>query len=86
MIIFASYNKNTMNSLMNHPQRNEDRNYVILNDIRQIVESGLRQAYQSVNSVTIHTYWKVGKRIVEEEQHGEKRAEYGTQLLEFLAK
>ena len=86
MIIFATYNKKTMNSLMNHSERNEDRNSVILNDIRQIVESGLRQAYQGVNSVTIHTYWKVGKRIVEEEQHGEKRAEYGTQLLEFLAK
>lgn len=33
----------------------------------------------------VHTYWQIGQRIVEEEQQGEKHAEYGTHLLEFLA-
>ena len=33
----------------------------------------------------VHTYWQIGQRIVEEEQHGEKRAEYDTRLLESLA-
>ena len=56
-----------------------------VNDIRHIIENGLKSAYQSVSSTMVHTYWQIGQRIVEEEQHGEKRAEYGTRLLEFLA-
>ena len=49
----------------------------LLADIRDIIESGIRQAYHGVHFVTVQTYWKVGKRIVEEEQQGEERAEYG---------
>jgi hypothetical protein len=49
----------------------------LINDVRGIVESGLKKAYQNVNAITVFTYWQVGKRIVEEEQQGEKRAEYG---------
>ena len=56
-----------------------------VNDIRHIIENGLKSAYQSVSSTMVHTYWQIGQRIVEEEQHGEKRAEYGTRLLDFLA-
>lgn len=56
-----------------------------VNDVRHIIEVGLKSAYQSVSSTMVHTYWQIGQRIVEEEQHGEKRAEYGTRLLEFLA-
>lgn len=33
----------------------------------------------------VQTYWQIGKRIVEEEQHGEARAEYGKQLLKQLS-
>ena len=57
----------------------------LINDVRNIVESGLRKAYQNVNAITVFTYWQVGKRIVEEEQRGEKRAEYGRRLIETLA-
>jgi len=32
-----------------------------------------------------HTYWEVGRRIVEHEQHGKKRAVYGEALIERLA-
>lgn len=42
----------------------------LINDVRDIVESGLKKAYQNVNAITVFTYWQVGKRIVEEEQHG----------------
>ena len=62
-----------------------DSNSALLNDIRIIVESGLQQAYQGVSTVMIKTYWLVGKRIVEEEQHGEVRAKYGVGLLDDLA-
>lgn len=57
----------------------------LVNDVKLIVEKGLREAYHSVNTVTILTYWNVGKRIVEEEQHGESRAEYGKRLIDLLS-
>lgn len=57
-----------------------------ITDVRKIVDDGLKNAYRSVNEITVYTYWQVGKRIVEEEQHGEKRAGYGTKLISTLAK
>ena len=57
----------------------------LLADVRRIIEDGLRKAYQEVDMVMVNTYWQIGRRIVEEEQHGEKRAEYGTQLMTSLA-
>ena len=58
---------------------------VLLSDVRQIIEAGLQQAYQSVNMVMLNTYWNVGKRIIEDEQHGNRRAEYGKQQIKNLS-
>ncbi len=58
----------------------------MVSDIRTIVEKGLQTAYHNVNTITVLTYWQVGRRIVEEEQNGEKRAEYGKGLINFLSK
>ena len=55
-------------------------------DIKQIIDSGRTAAYSAVNSVMISTYWNIGRRIVEEEQHGKERAEYGKELIKLLAK
>ena len=57
----------------------------LLFDVRQIIENGLQQAYHSVNQTMLHTYWSVGKRIIENEQHGNRRAEYGKQQIKYLA-
>lgn len=57
----------------------------LVNDVRKIIEEGRRQAYASINAAMIQTYWSVGRRIVEEEQHGEIRAEYGAEILNKLA-
>ena len=57
----------------------------LINDVRSIVESGLRKAYQNANAITVLTYWQVGRRIVEEEQQGERRAEYGAQIINVLS-
>ncbi len=56
-----------------------------LADIRSIIESGRRQAYNSVNQIAIFTYWNIGKRIVEEEQGGAAYAKYGLYLISNLA-
>ena len=56
-----------------------------VNDVRSIIEQGRQQAYAAAGQAAIATYWNVGRRIVEEEQHGEIRAAYGTQLIKKLA-
>ena len=50
---------------------------ILVDDIRKIIRTGQSAAYNAVNSAMIETYWNIGKRIVEEEQHGFARAEYG---------
>lgn len=45
----------------------------------------MRSAYASINNTMIATYWNIGKRIVEEEQNGEVRAEYGKRLINTLS-
>lgn len=58
---------------------------LLIDDVRKIVKNGLHKAYQDVNVTTVYTYWQVGRRIVEEEQQGERRAEYGSKLITTLA-
>ena len=57
----------------------------LIEDIKDIIASGQREAYNATSKVMVLTYWNIGKRIVEQEQAGKERAEYGTSLLEFLA-
>ncbi|MBQ4376668.1 MAG: DUF1016 family protein [Bacteroidales bacterium] len=57
----------------------------LVNDVRQIIEQGRKQAYATVGKTLLITYWHIGRRIVEEEQKGVQRAEYGTQLIETLS-
>lgn len=56
-----------------------------LAEIKDIVEQGRRQAYAAVSQVMIDTYWKIGERIVMQEQKGKERADYGTQLIAVLS-
>ena len=49
----------------------------IIADIKQIIEQTRKQAYASINILMIKSNWLVGRRIVEEEQGGASRAEYG---------
>ena len=58
---------------------------LLFQDVCSIIEHGRQQAYGSVSHIAIATYWNVGKRIVEEEQNGEKRAAYGIGLMKNLS-
>lgn len=60
-------------------------NTVLLNRIRQIWESARTQAARSVNSSHVCANWLIGQQIVEAEQGGDKRAAYGTALLQKLS-
>jgi hypothetical protein len=57
----------------------------ILGDVARIVEAARRSAARSVNYIMTAAYWLIGRRIVEFEQAGSARADYGTQLLKRLA-
>ena len=57
----------------------------ILASMVELVESARRLSARSVNSVMTATYWEVGRRIIDLEQSGKKRAKYGSQLIDRLA-
>lgn len=44
------------------------------------------KAYSAINSVMVEAYWNIGKRIVQEEQKGRDRADYGAELIKSLSK
>lgn len=54
-------------------------------DIKELLQSARNKVYQTINTTLTQTYYEIGKRIVEEEQGGETRAEYGTALLKNLS-
>ena len=56
-----------------------------LMDIKNIIFQGRKASYGAVNKAMILTYWHIGKRIVEQEQAGNKRADYGKHLILALA-
>lgn len=56
-----------------------------IDDIKRLIEDARLNTYAAINAVMLETYWNIGKRIVEQEQHGKSRAEYGTQLLKVLS-
>ncbi|MEH2385098.1 MAG: PDDEXK nuclease domain-containing protein [Nostoc sp.] len=56
-----------------------------LTDLIKLLESSRRAAARSVNAIMTATYWEIGRRIVELEQRGEKRAEYGAAVIKRLS-
>ncbi len=54
-------------------------------EIKELLYSAKNRVYQTINTTMTQTYFQIGKRIVEEEQGGETRAEYGKSLLKLLS-
>ena len=53
--------------------------------IREILRASRAKALQSVNAAMISAYWYIGREIVEEEQRGRDRADYGAHLIQELS-
>ncbi len=53
--------------------------------LRELIAQGRQRALHAVDMVQVQTCWEVGRHIVEFEQGGQARAEYGTRLLPHLA-
>ena len=58
----------------------------LITDLASLIEQGRKTAVRYVNTALVATYWLMGRRIVEYEQKGKERAEYGEELLERISK
>ncbi len=65
---------------------NKNNYNALISDIGNLFNTGRQKAFQRVNKILIETYWNIGKRIVEFEQAGKEKAEYGSELLKKLSK
>jgi len=57
-----------------------------IQDIKQILALARQKAYTAVNAAMVEAYWKIGEKIVLEEQKGKDRATYGEQILQTVSK
>ena len=58
----------------------------ILGDISNVIDAARRSAARSVNCIMTAAYWLIGRRILEFEQKGSERADYGEELLKMLSR
>ncbi|QIM62487.1 hypothetical protein A1D29_03775 [Pasteurellaceae bacterium Orientalotternb1] len=56
-----------------------------INEIKQILAQARQQAYAAINSAMVEAYWRIGERIVQEEQNGKERADYGKEIIKQLS-
>ena len=58
----------------------------LLDRVSTLIEEARRKAVKQVNTIIVQTYWEIGRLIVEEEQKGKEKADYGTALIVELSK
>ncbi len=59
---------------------------VFLNDLHNIVGTARSKAYAAINYSLVERNWRIGHRIVKQEQNGNVRAEYGKRIIELASK
>ena len=64
--------------------RNEEEGD-FLESLKQIVRSARGMAYASINYAQVQANWLLGRRIVEQMQKGEEKAEYGTYIIKLAS-
>lgn len=62
-----------------------DEDNMLVNDLRSIVSKARSKAFAAVNYSLVERNWKIGQRIVEQEQNGASRAEYGKHVIEIAS-
>lgn len=60
-------------------------NHSFYNEAKTLLHNARNSVYQTINTTMTQTYWQIGKKIVEVEQGGESRAEYGKKLIKNLS-
>lgn len=62
-----------------------DEDNMLVNDLRSIVSKARSKAFAAVNYSLVERNWRIGQRIVEQEQNGASRAEYGKHVIEVAS-
>lgn len=57
----------------------------LIGNIVKIIQQARSQVRQTVNSAMVQSYWEIGRLLVEDEQQGKERAEYGKYLLKEIS-
>lgn len=70
----------------NKPNITDEKYQLLIDGIGSVLLSARNKISNEVNSTMVDAYWNIGKYIVEYEQQGKERAEYGTNLLNRLSK
>lgn len=71
---------------MNEPgKKYNDEDNMLVNDLRSIVSKARSKAFAAVNYSLVERNWRIGQRIVEQEQNGASRAEYGKHVIEVAS-
>jgi len=70
----------------NKPKEISQPDNIFYFEIRELLQKARSVAYQAVNTVMVNTYWQIGKRIIEQEQRGQNRANYGDNLITNLSR
>ena len=61
------------------------QNKVLFSQVVELLQNARQHVLRTVNSTMVYTYFEIGRMIVEDEQNGKNRAEYGKQLLKGLS-
>ena len=72
--------KDEENTVSDNPQ-----NKILFSQVIALLQNARQQVLRTVNTTMVYTYFEIGRMIVEEEQSGKERAEYGKQLLKGLS-
>lgn len=56
-----------------------------IQEIKQILSQARQKTYQAINTAMIEAYWNIGRKIVEEEQNGKQRADYGKEVVKTIS-
>lgn len=58
----------------------------LIQQVGETLENGRHKVVSAVNSAMVQTYWEIGRHIVEYEQNGHEKAEYGSDVLNRLSR
>ena len=70
---------------MKNVKKHKNKYFNLIDNIGSLLEQARKDVYYAVNKILVKTYWEIGRKIVEFEQSGKERAEYGGGLLDRLS-
>lgn len=75
-----------MNTELSKARLQDEGTADLLHSLRDLIQGARQRALRAVDAVQVQTCWEIGRHIVEFEQGGSDRAEYGSRLLQTLAR